>query len=57
MTLSLFHSFWTIGVLAIFIGIIVWAYSSGRKNDFEEASRLPLDDDLSNYSTDKPELK
>ena len=28
-----------------FIGIVVWAYSSRRARDFDEAARLPLDDD------------
>ena len=33
-----------IAVLAFvaFIGIVVWAYSSKRKRDFDEAARLPF---------------
>ena len=30
-------------LLLLFIGIIAWAYSSRRRKDFDEASRLPLD--------------
>jgi len=52
MTLSMFHSLWTIGVLAIFIGIIIWAFSKGRKTDFDEAARLPLEDDVLPTNTD-----
>ena len=52
MTISLFHSLWTIAVLAIFIGIIIWAFSKGRKNAFDEASRLPLEDDVLSNNTD-----
>ncbi|MDO9450109.1 MAG: cbb3-type cytochrome c oxidase subunit 3 [Rugosibacter sp.] len=29
----------------VFIGIVWWAYSDRRKTDYEEAARLPLDDD------------
>jgi cytochrome c oxidase cbb3-type subunit 4 len=27
-----------------FVGVVIWAWSSKRKTDFEEASRLPLDE-------------
>lgn len=32
-----------IGIL-MFFGIVAWAYSARRKNDFEEAARLAVDD-------------
>jgi len=53
MTISLFHSLWTVGVLVIFIGIIIWAYSKRRLTDFDEAARIPLEDDLPNTNTDQ----
>jgi cytochrome c oxidase cbb3-type subunit 4 len=28
-----------------FIGIVWWAYSSRRKQTYDEAARMPLDDD------------
>ena len=31
--------------LVSFIGIVVWAYGSGRKQRFEEAANLPFSDD------------
>jgi cytochrome c oxidase cbb3-type subunit 4 len=31
-------------LIVVFIGICLWAYSSKRKPDFDEAARLPLDD-------------
>ena len=34
-----------VAAVASFVGIVVWAYSSRRKRDFDEAARLPLDDD------------
>lgn len=31
--------------MAVFIGIVIWAYSKRKKADFEEAGRMALDDD------------
>jgi cytochrome c oxidase cbb3-type subunit 4 len=41
-----FHIIWTVALFVLFIGIIIWAWSSNRKKRFDEAARLPLDDDL-----------
>lgn len=35
----------TIVMFVMFIGICVWAWSSRRKADFDEAAQLPLDDE------------
>ena len=35
----------TLLAFAVFIGIMVWAFSSRNKEDFEAASKLPLDQD------------
>lgn len=45
MMSSLIHSIWTVLVFIVFIGIVLWAYSSHRKKDFDEAARLVLDED------------
>ena len=45
MNFGLIQSIWTIIVMVVFIGIFIWAWSSGRKNIFDEASRIPMDDD------------
>lgn len=45
MTLSTFHALWTTLLLAVFIGIVIWAYSSKRRARFDAAARLPLDDE------------
>jgi|APSaa5957512535_1039671.scaffolds.fasta_scaffold461463_2 cytochrome c oxidase cbb3-type subunit IV len=45
MDIALFHSIWTVVVLVVFVGITLWAYSSRRQSDFDEAANLPLDDD------------
>jgi cytochrome c oxidase cbb3-type subunit 4 len=39
------HAWWTVLLLVVFVGIVIWAYSGARKKDFNEAARLPLDDD------------
>lgn len=35
----------TVLTLIAFLGISWWAFSKHKKKDFEEASRLPFDDD------------
>ena len=35
----------TIVSMLTFIGIVLWAYSARRKNDFDEAARLPFADE------------
>ena len=45
MNYGLIHSVWTVMMFALFIGIIVWAWSTKRKKQFDEAARLPLEDD------------
>ena len=35
----------TVLSFAVFIGIMVWAFSRRNKEDFETASKLPLDQD------------
>lgn len=32
-------------LILVFIGIIIWAYSGRRRRDFEEAARIPLEDE------------
>ena len=36
----------TVLTFLLFVGIVWWAYSDRRKNDFDAAARIPLDDDL-----------
>ena len=45
MNFADFHSYWTILVLVAFVAIVVWAFSGKRKQDFDEASRIPLEED------------
>jgi cytochrome c oxidase cbb3-type subunit 4 len=41
----IFQSVWTVVVMVLFLGIVAWAYSSKRKAEFDDAARLPLEDD------------
>ena len=45
MDFTLIQSIWSIVVFVTFIGIVFWAFSSKRKSDFDEAARLPFDED------------
>ena len=47
MTFTLFQSLWSIVILITFLGIVFWAYSSKRTAAFDEAARLPFDDEPS----------
>ncbi|MCK5719560.1 MAG: cbb3-type cytochrome c oxidase subunit 3 [Thiomargarita sp.] len=41
--LILFQSIWTIVVLVLFLGIVIWTFSSRRK--FDSAANAPINDD------------
>ena len=45
MSMGLIHSIWTLLLVAIFIGIIAWAFSRRRKQSFDAAARMPLEND------------
>lgn len=36
---------WTLLVGIVFLGVAAWAWSGRRKHDFEQAARIPLEDD------------
>jgi cytochrome c oxidase cbb3-type subunit 4 len=35
----------TVAAMLAFLGIVAWAYSSRRKEDFDAAARLPFEED------------
>ena len=45
MDTSLIQSVWTIVVMVLFIGIVLWAWSGKRKQRFDEAANIPFDED------------
>ena len=47
MDFTFIQALWSIVVFVTFIGIVIWAYSGKRKKSFDEAARLPFDDEPS----------
>ena len=45
MDINNMHSIVTIAALVVFIGIVVWAWSSKNKARFDEAANLPFEQD------------
>jgi cytochrome c oxidase cbb3-type subunit 4 len=45
MSPVIFHSIWTVLLLILFIGIVIWAFSSRRKKRFDAAARMPLEEE------------
>ena len=45
MDSSLIQSVWTLVVLVLFVGIVIWAWSGKRKQDFDEAANIPFTED------------
>jgi cytochrome c oxidase cbb3-type subunit IV len=45
MDVNELRSIITVVSFLLFIGIVCWAWSSRSKTDFDEAARLPLEDD------------
>ena len=42
---NLIQVVWTLVVLVLFVGIVIWAWSGKRKQDFDEAAHMPFDED------------
>ena len=42
---NLIQVIWTLVVLVLFVGIVIWAWSSKRKQDFDEAANIPFNED------------
>jgi len=45
MDFPLMQSIWTVVVLVLFVGIVIWAWSGKRKKEFDEAANIPFDED------------
>lgn len=43
--MGMFRGVLTLILLLAFVGLVIWAWSARRKQDFEQAARLPLDDE------------
>ncbi|RMD68979.1 MAG: cbb3-type cytochrome c oxidase subunit 3 [Gammaproteobacteria bacterium] len=44
-----FHAFFTVFLILLFVAIVLWAYSPRRKKAFDEAARLPLEDEQGDH--------
>ncbi|ODQ00779.1 MULTISPECIES: CcoQ/FixQ family Cbb3-type cytochrome c oxidase assembly chaperone [Salinivibrio] len=53
MDIGTFHSIWTVVLFVSFIGIVIWAYSKGRKKHFDDAANLVFADEDQDKSKDK----
>ncbi len=53
----LIESIWTVIAFVIFIGIVIWAWSGRRKEDFDEAARMAMDEDKSDQPSEKKSSK
>ncbi len=45
MDSALLQTIWTVVAFVFFVGVVFWAWSGRRKSDFDEAARMPLEDD------------
>ena len=45
MDINLLRSLVTVVSLVSFVGIVVWAFGTGRRERFDEAAHLPFADD------------
>ncbi len=43
--MSWLFSFWTVFVFVVFLGVVFWALRGERREEFEQAARIPLEDD------------
>ena len=43
--MAMFNAIWTLVLFIMFIGIVLWAYSSRRKKEFDEAANLVFADE------------
>lgn len=45
MDINVLRSIFTVVCLCVFVGVAAWAFSRRNKAQFEEAARLPLQED------------
>lgn len=54
MNSGLFNSIATVLGFITFVGIVYWAWSDRKKQDFEEAANIPFMEDEAPGDADKP---
>ena len=45
MGIGVWHGLWSLLILVLFAGIVIWVWSGQRKDFYEQAGRIPLHDD------------
>ncbi len=45
MDINVFRGLVTGVLLGLFVWLVFWAWSTSRKSDFDEAAKLPLEDE------------
>ena len=54
MDVSIVESVWSLVVLVLVVGIVIWAWSGKRKQEFDEAANIPFhEDDTPTENTSK----
>ena len=53
MDINTLRGLGTVFALIAFVGICLWAYSSKRKNSFNEAANLPFADDVDDTTSNQ----
>ncbi|MDH5611666.1 MAG: cbb3-type cytochrome c oxidase subunit 3 [Gammaproteobacteria bacterium] len=53
--ITIVQTIWTVVAFVMFIGVVIWAFGSGRKAEFDKAARMAMDDDkpISNSETNQ----
>lgn len=44
MDMGTFRGLFTVVMIVLFVALVLWAYSGKRKNTFDAAAQLPLED-------------
>ncbi|MDP2829839.1 MAG: cbb3-type cytochrome c oxidase subunit 3 [Sulfuricellaceae bacterium] len=57
MDINDLRSIMTVIFFALFVGIVIWAFSPSRKKEFDEAARLVMDNDEPDSVIVKPATK
>ena len=45
MDIAIIQTVWTVVIAALFVAIVIWAFSGKRKKYFEDAGNIPLEED------------
>ncbi|KPK51517.1 MAG: hypothetical protein AMJ59_27900 [Gammaproteobacteria bacterium SG8_31] len=53
MDLPTLRGLFTLVLMVAFVAIVIWAWSGKRRKDFDEAARLPLEDDPSSPDAER----